>query len=48
MLKGGHIGEQGCELEKVVGYKYNPSEDTLHVASSSIEEKSKRKKETFF
>lgn len=44
MKKDGNFVEHGCELEKVLGYRYNPSRDTIQVASSSVNEHAKTKR----
>lgn len=44
MKKDGNFVEHGCELEKVLGYRYNYSRDTIQVASSSVNEHAKTKR----
>ena len=33
----GTIVEHDCKLEKVLGYKYSPSYDTLHISESNLD-----------
>ena len=50
MIKDGRYVQHGCIEEKVLGYKYNPSLDTMHVSNISVDPKanSKRKVLTEF
>lgn len=38
VIKDGKFIEQGCDIYKVLVPKYNPSQDNIQVASSSINE----------
>ena len=45
MIKDDRIADHGCEFENVLGYKYNPNRDTLHISNKEVlqEANTKRK-----
>ena len=36
MIKGNGIVNYGCEFENVLGYRYNPDSDTLHISNKEV------------
>ena len=36
MIKDNRIVEHGCKFENVLGYKYNPNRDTLHISNKEV------------